>query len=59
MTLGDLYPPKTTPISTFWVAFCIFTVGQRKYLKFNGQVEYIKSQTMDHKPFLKGRGHVT
>jgi len=29
MTLSDLQPPKTTTISTFYVAFHIFVAGKR------------------------------
>jgi len=43
MTLGDPYPLKTTPISTFYVAFHIFVVGKPWNFKFGGQVDHTKS----------------
>jgi len=52
--LGDSYPPKTSVISTFCVAFHIFVVGEHRDIKFGGQVDHIKSKLMHDKPSLKG-----
>jgi len=52
MTLGDPEPSKTTPISTFCVAFQMFVVGEHTDFKFDGQVDHIKCQPTDDKSSL-------
>jgi len=53
MTLGDPWPPKTIPISTFCVAFRIFVADEQRDFKFVVHVDYIKSQHTDDKLSLK------
>jgi len=55
MTLGDSYPPETTPVSTFCV------IGKQRDFRFVRPVDHNKSQPTDDKPFLKGAWsrHVT
>jgi len=50
-----------SPISIFFVAFHIFTVGERRDFKFGMQVDHSKFQPSDDKLSLKGAWsrHVT
>jgi len=53
VTFGDTNP-KTTPISTFCVAFHIFVESKRREFKSGVSVDRSKSQPMDNKLSLKG-----
>jgi len=53
MTLGDPYPLKTTPISTFCIAFRVFLMGGLRDFKFGRQVDNIKSQPKVDTPSMK------
>jgi len=46
MTLGDPQLPKTTIISTFYITFHTFIVGEWKDFKFGGKVDYILSPSL-------------
>jgi len=45
--------PQTTRISTYFIALCIFIVGEHRDIKFDVQVDHSKSQPMDDKLSLK------
>jgi len=52
--LGWPITSQTTPISTFFAAFHIFVVAERRYFKFGTQVDYSYSQPTDDKTSLEG-----
>jgi len=48
-----LEPSKTTPVSTFCIAFSVFIPGQCKDFTFGVWIDHSKSQPKDNKPSLK------
>jgi len=50
---------QPTLISTFFVAFRIFVLGECRHFKLGRQVDHSMSQNTEDNPSLEGRGHVT